>query len=104
MTADRTDDIIWREPPPEAVIKAKSRGQAYAGKAARLRESPGKSGIIQQYDLQDDANARQLTNAVKSGRLAAFRPAGSFDAITATEGGMVNVYAWYVGEPGADSG
>ncbi len=66
-----------------------------------LREHEGEPHIIRHYPPEDRNNAAQFRQALKSGRLAAFRPAGAFDAVTATEQDpesgepVVNVYAWY---------
>jgi len=94
MAGDDTE-LIWQEVPPEAVARARNYGTAYAEQAQRLRAAPGRSAIIKKFKPEDDENARVLTNSIKSGRLKAFRPPGAFGALTHTENGTVNVYAWY---------
>lgn len=68
--------------------------------ADRLRENEGVPFIIRHYSVSERNNAAQFRQALLRGRLAAFRPAGSFGCTTATEDDengepVVNVYAWY---------
>jgi hypothetical protein len=62
--------------------------------ADRLRETPGEWEFIGRHA------ASQITR-IKSGKLAAFRPAGAFQAEGRNKGarGRIDVYARYVGEP-----
>ena len=86
-------DIKWQAPPRSATRAVVD----WAPIAAALRSRPGEWALVRQ-------NAPHSTdgNSIKTGRLAAFRPAGSFEARTHTVGaGRFDVYARFVGEGGA---
>lgn len=91
--------IRWEEPPPDGNrgMKAPKRSKYWQDVAAQLRERPGRWALV----LEGDFNAAGgIAGMIKAGRLAAFRPAGEFQALTRTVGSC-SVYARYVGE-GAD--
>jgi hypothetical protein len=61
----------------------KSRGpSAYVAEAAELREHPGQWAILR--TLPKVNHASQLACGIRTGRLAAFRPAGSYEATVLT--------------------
>jgi hypothetical protein len=61
--------------------------------AERLRRMPGDWQLVGRH------SASQITR-IKSGKLAAFRPAGSFDAVGRDKGarGRIDVYVRFVGD------
>ncbi|MFF7415554.1 hypothetical protein [Streptomyces lydicus] len=80
-------------PPP------KQRNTKHARIAGELRAHPNVWGVVRKpTSITRAASAAQ---AIRNGRLNAYAPAGSFEAVarTVTEGGVVEyrVYARYVG-------
>lgn len=89
-------EITWREPP------RRPSGRKFEAEAREMREHPGQWLLLDAYLPEEGALARSAGNSVKIGRFAALRPAGAFEARTATETGenghkRVYLYARYVG-------
>ena len=66
----------------------------WAAIADRLRAEPGEWEFVGRHP------ASQITR-IRTGKLAAFRPAGAFDAVGRNSGprGRIDIYARFVGEP-----
>lgn len=81
-------------PPP------RSRNTKHAVIASELQAHPGSWGVVQKSGTI--ARASSAAQAIRRGRLAAYLPAGAFEAVarTVVERGTVEhrVYARYVGE------
>jgi hypothetical protein len=98
--------IRWAEPPaltPEqrnaAGTNGGSRGSQWDDVAAALRSEPGKSAVI----ASGNRNAiSAISNTVRAGALACFRPAGAFTTTRRTvhtpAGPVVDLYARFIGE------
>jgi hypothetical protein len=63
--------------------------------AAKLRDRPGEWAHINTYTTP--GSAASCAQQINSGRLAAYAPAGSFEAKSRTVDGERRVYARYVG-------
>lgn len=80
----------------------KSRA-AYVAAAAELREHPGQWAILRTLPKVTHALQLRLACGIRTGRLAAFRPAGSYEATVLTRSFTVlgprewAVYVRYVG-------
>ncbi len=62
--------------------------------AAELKANPGRWALVFENVFSS------LSVSIKSGRLAAYRPAGSFEALSASRNGSTNkadIYVRYVG-------
>lgn len=84
--------LRWEEPPPKS---REDGGIRWAAIAEELRANPWCWAVV-----AVGTRAREISIAmeIKNGKLAAFRPAGSFDATTRSADNKVTVYARYVGE------
>jgi hypothetical protein len=91
-------DVTWKEPPE------RPSGLRFENEAREMRENPGHWLVLDTFLQAEAPLARSMGNSVKIGRYAALRPAGAFEARTATEPGkkngtvVVNVYARYIGD------
>lgn len=89
-------NMQWKEPPPAGTSR---NADKYMEIADELRRNPGKWAMIGRMSAQNASN-------IKDGRLAAFRPRGTFEAtyrnISKSEVGpdTADIYARYVGEEG----
>lgn len=86
------DEIKWEEPP-------KRQGGTYgknAQIAEQLRERPETWALVASY--AHSGSAASIAHQVRRGTLNAYRPRGSFEAVTRTVDGEHRVYARYVGE------
>ena len=92
--------IRWEEPPPHGngrkPTNRPKQTTLWRGIAAELREHPGRWALVVAEDGYNYAGG--LASQIERGSLSAFRPRGSFEAVTRTVG-MVRVYARFVGEP-----
>lgn len=88
----------WEDPPPALAGRTAQprRSEHWRDVAAKLREHPGRWAVV----VEDEffGYAAGLASQVKAGKLAAFRPGGSFEAQTRTVGKSYRLYARYVGE------
>jgi hypothetical protein len=100
-------EIVWQDPPDEAVAASRShqgaRTETRASlqeKADALRASPGQWGLIESFPVTPNRAqaARSMAHNIRRGRYVAFRPAWSFDAVSSTEGDRVNIYAKWLGD------
>lgn len=91
--------IRWEDPPPAnstGRTNAPRRTAFWRAVAAQLREAPGRWALV--CDEVEWNYAGGTAGQITGGRLAAFRPPGSFEAITRTAYGY-RVYARYIGDP-----
>ncbi|WP_406321007.1 hypothetical protein [Streptomyces sp. NBC_00519] len=88
------NEVEFIGPPP------KQKNTKHARIAAQLKAHPRSWGVVRRPATINRAAA--AAQAIKSGRLAAYAPAGSFDAVarTITEGTRTEhrVYARYIGD------
>ena len=84
------------EPPPGFARNGKAWSLDHSGIVATLRARPGEWAIVATYSAPGTASS--MATSIKSGRLAVYRPGGSFEAITRKVDGEVRVYARFVGE------
>lgn len=96
----------WEDPPS---IGTRYEKNAYEDEAAELRAHPKRWGLIREFPVKDEVTknsnqGRHVSNGIKTGKYVAFRPKGSFEAISRAGkddqgNSVVKVYAQYVGEP-----
>jgi len=85
--------IRWQDPPPHYG----HLGQAHEHQliAATLKEHPQAWAVV-----AEGAGLQGLARQIKSGRISAYQPAGSFEAVTRSRAGVGHtIFARYVGEP-----
>lgn len=94
--------IAWEEPETRA---PRRENRDWTSVAASLRENPNKTAKI----AVGEAN-RQLASSIKSGKIAAFAPAGAFEASSRAtkdqaegEAKTFDIFASFVGEPVAEA-
>lgn len=90
--------IRWEEP-PGATYGGPGKGKPIVAHdliAFQLRSRPGEWALIVEGDPHGS-----LASTINKGRLRAYVPAGSFEAVRRTVDGGQNVYARYVGDGGA---
>jgi hypothetical protein len=86
--------LKFEGPPPTA--HGTSKGH-HADAARELRERPEEWAIVGVYAHSGSAGAVALQ--VRKGSIAAYEPAGAFEAKARTVNGEARVYARYVGDP-----
>lgn len=90
--------IRWEDPPTAKPIGRHGVTLANELIASQLRRHPGEWALI----AENPGNS-SLAGHIKSAAIAAFRPAGSYEAVTRTVEGVVRIYARHVGEAGERS-
>ena len=92
MAMEMPEVFRWEDPPP---MRRPSMGVDYDHLADILRANPGRWAVV-----REGTRARTVghMSEIKSGKIAAFRPAGTFESTCRSEGAKVTVYARYVGE------
>lgn len=95
-----SDEVVWQEPPrSDRGRKRGKRGEHdHAAIAAALRQRPGEWALIPVTGVLTG-----ITDHIRRGRLAAYRPAGQYEAVRRHVNGETRVYARFVGS-GAPSG
>lgn len=68
----------------------------YQEEANKLRSRPGQWALLKTYAKHGAASA--FVTETKKGKYVAFRPAGSFDAVSRKRGDKTNVYVRYTGK------
>lgn len=86
--------IVFRDPPASPRRSAHSNFR-HTKDARLLTARPNEWACIQERGKRGDAATAAYQ--IRKGILAAFRPAGSFEAKSVTENGTFYVYARYVG-------
>lgn len=87
--------LVWEEPPHEN----RGGGVNHRLVAPQLRANPEAWARVSTYKTAGSAGS--MAQAIRTGVLTAYRPAGSFEAASRKVGGQYHVYARYVGEPDA---
>lgn len=82
------------EDPPE-IDRVRPDGPKHTRIAAALRDRPGEWAIVKTTLTHGAAAA--AAHQIKTGRLSAYAPEGSFDAVSRTVEGKHTVYAKYLG-------
>lgn len=95
----------WENPPESGGFEKKKN--VYMEEAEELRSRPGEWGIVDTFPMSRNAHARTATNNIIKGKYVAFRPAGSFDAVSRQVPGddgtpVVKVYGKYIKEEAGD--
>lgn len=80
--------LAWEEPPV-------NRSSTWLEEASQLRACPGQWAVI--CIKPHSRAAVAMASHISNGNLAAFRPAGTFEATSRTVDGEARVYARYVG-------
>lgn len=89
--------LRWEEPPPTRLRRDRIE-RDHDAIALALRERPGEWAAIATGSVQTG-----LVTQIRTGFVAAYRPAGSFEAVRRTVDGRPTVYARYLGEPEVSS-
>jgi hypothetical protein len=97
MHQERTMSKIVFEPLPPRTSGVKRRSRELAALAAALMGSPGEWARVGVYGTAEVS--RSTATHIKKGRIAAFTPAGAFEAVARTVDGEHRVYARFVGTP-----
>ncbi|WP_143194346.1 hypothetical protein [Micromonospora sp. CB01531] len=84
--------IRWEDPPPQQRGGRRPSGFPAELVARDLREHPGRWALV-----DESPNRLNLASHIRGGMYPAFRPAGSFEAVTRTDGTLVRTYARFVG-------
>lgn len=87
--------LRFEEPP--AAHQQPVKKTKHGAVAAKLRRRPGEWAHIGSYSTTLSATA--IAYQIRNGRLAAYTPAGHYEAVARTEGNRV--WARYVGDGGA---
>lgn len=88
--------LRWEDPPPEQTGRHKHRRFDHPSIAAELRAQPGRWGLI-----FVGSRASRLATSITNGVLAAYRPAGDFEAVSRIRpDGRDAVYVRYLGDGG----
>lgn len=86
--------IRWEDPPPvSSRIPGRPTVADWWTIAAQLRDRPKEWAVVCEGTLSESYPAR-----IRQGIIAAFKPAGSFDAVARNASGVYLLYARYVGE------
>lgn len=99
-------EVIWKAPPGEISGPQPGAEPALAAELGEIRAHPGQPGIVAVFETGEGRKARAMAVNIRQGRYQAARPAGAFQARSATEplprSGhlVVNVYAKFIGEHG----
>ena len=93
---ERLPQIIrWEDPAPLPTGRRPST--RWVTVASELRASPGRWAVVRIYGAGRLSAASTLAHRIKSGKMAAFRPGGDFEAtIRTAEDGSATVYARYL--------
>jgi hypothetical protein len=89
--------IRWEEPPAKNHMPGGAAQTPWRLIAEQLRSRPGEWAVAREGVV--GAGDSYVVSRIKTGDIAAFRPAGTFDATQRTCGGQVSIYVRYVGEP-----
>jgi hypothetical protein len=99
--ATATTGLVWQTPP--AAETHRSGSNQYQAEAAELRAHPGEWAVLKEF-TGDGSGARssawRLASRVKKAEIPAFAPAGTFEAVTRTNG-HAKVFVRFVGDQAA---
>jgi hypothetical protein len=91
----------WADPPRIEQHDGRRGAKVMEEEARELRAHPGKWAIVRSWPAGSNSagSAGGTVNSIRKGRFAAFRPEGSFDAVSRHDPeGVLHVYARYTGE------
>ena len=93
---ERLPQIIrWEDPAP--LTTGRRASACWLAVASGLRAFPGRWAVVCTYGAGRRSTASVIAHRIKSGKMAAFRPVGDFEAtIRTAEDGSVAVYARYL--------
>jgi hypothetical protein len=100
--ADQAQIIRWEEPPPARTGGGRPTGSTtsrWTEVAEELRARPGRSAVIAESAGRTNAD---LCRRINRGLMHPFTPAGSFEATTRQEDGIVTTYVRYLGDGEGD--
>lgn len=86
--------LLFEDPPSKPRLAAPPGHHAKV--AAELKEHPGEWARIGLYGSPSSAAA--MAQGIRKGQLAAYRPAGAFEAVSRTVKNEYRVYARFTGE------
>ncbi|MET7477947.1 LuxR C-terminal-related transcriptional regulator [Streptomyces sp. NPDC005648] len=90
---------------PKPIVVHRMSPQAwklhYCDRSQKLRERPGEFVTIGPYFSYD--GVRRAADRIRKGLIDDFRPAGAFEAVPFTEGGLWSIRARYVGTPSTNA-
>lgn len=91
-------EVTWSKPPPAANGGKSQRegAERHRELARQLKDSPGEWAHV--ATKRTSRLAGSHAHDIRRATLAAYRPAGSFEAVARTVDGEHRVYARYVGE------
>jgi len=90
-----TTKLTFQNPP------VNNRGHLdHAEVVRQLKAKPGKWAKVPGYDAKTDAGQRVLASQIGKAQLKAYRPAGSFEAVSRKDPktGEIGIWARYVGK------
>lgn len=90
--------LRWEEPPAALSCRRETAPRRHAhwvAVAEQLRGRPGEWGVVIEADSFNQVGG--IASQIKSGKMIAFRPAGTFE-VTTRSSGVCTVYARYIGE------
>lgn len=88
-----THRIRWEDPPPSR--GGKLAATVHIDVAEKLRKRPGQWGVIAVYSTNRAASS--AAQMIRSGRWAAYSPAGTYEAVARVVEQESRVYARYIG-------
>lgn len=92
----------WADPPADKTgsFGRNSVAFLYTDEAEELREFPGRWGVLRDpdFDWRNQTQASGVAHGINTGKYAAFRPAGSFEACTRMVNGEAKLFVRYVGD------
>lgn len=96
MAGKRATKVTWQDPPPGP---SRGAGKNHVTISQELKANPGAWANIGSYSTVSAAYG--AASRIRTGACVAYRPAGSFEAVSRTMNNTYCVFARYVGEPGA---
>lgn len=89
--------IRWEDPPPSGLHNPRDPHLiAHELIAVQLKREPGRWAVV----IESTGNEPRLANHITSGHYRAYKPAGSFQAVSRTVNGIRTIYARFVGTQG----
>lgn len=87
--------IRWENPASGYVKPGRS---LWAPVAQELRKHPGAWAVVLEVPVAKASRAANVAHNIRRAGMHAFRPAGSFEAVSRSDEDMTTVYARYVGQ------
>ncbi len=104
----KVGEFLW-EDPPKPPVGMPHEAHAFQAEAQAMRENPGQWMRVTEYPKTRHETARMMATRISHAKLVAFRPRGSFQAVSRTvttwnvtahgevATAVVRVYARYTG-------